>query len=178
MESEDLSRLAKLIKQKNLIENEIASIIQRPAQVGHAGEFIASQIFDIQLMESAAHKAIDGYFRSGPLMGKSVNIKWYGYQEGLLDITPGALPDFYLVLTGPKKTADSSRGGTRPWVIHHIYLFDANELVTSSQFRGTKIGTATSVPKEYWNNAEIYPNSQCGVLTITPEQIKQLDWFR
>jgi hypothetical protein len=178
MESEDLSRLAKLIKQKNLIENEIASIIQRPAQVGHAGEFIASQIFDIKLMESAAHKAIDGYFRIGPLMGKNVNIKWYGYQEGLLDITPDALPDFYLVLTGPQKSAASSRGGTRPWVIHHIYLFDANELVASIQFRGTKIGTATSVLKEYWNNAEIYPNSQFGVLTITPEQIKQLDWFR
>ena len=176
MESEDLCRLAKLIKQKNLIENEIASIIQRPAQVGHAGEFIVSQIFDIKLMESAAHKAIDDYFRSGPLMGKSVNIKWYGYQEGLLDITPDALPDFYLVLTGPKKTSASSRGGTRPWLIHHIYLFDANELV--AQFPGTKIGIATSVPKEYWNTAEIYPNSQFGVLTITPEQIKQLDWFR
>jgi len=31
------------------------------------------------------------------LQEKTVNIKWYGKHEGILDIDPQALPDFYLV---------------------------------------------------------------------------------
>ena len=173
-----LQQLASLIQQKNALENEIAAIVQRPGQIGHVGEFIAAQIFDIELMESAAHKAIDGHFRSGPLARKSVNIKWYGKQEGFLDINIGALPDFFLVMTGPVISPSSSRSGTRPWLIHHVYLFDAKDLVVAIQKRRTNIGVGTSVPKEFWNNAEIYPYSQFGVLKLTTEQIQQLDWFK
>jgi len=51
---DELKRLAELIRKKNEIEREITRIINRPALIGHVGEFMASKIFDIELAESAA----------------------------------------------------------------------------------------------------------------------------
>lgn len=67
----------------------------------------------------------DGRFKYGPLAGMTVNIKWYLKQEGLLDMTAATEPDYYLVTTGPRGSATSSRDTTRPWVIDHVYLFDS-----------------------------------------------------
>ena len=41
---------------------------------GHLGEWIAAQVFDIELERSAY---IGGQFRTGPLQGQTVNMKWY-----------------------------------------------------------------------------------------------------
>ena len=68
-----LIELVALLRQYNQIGSQIAAIIGRPAQIGHIGEFIASQIFDIELEKIANAKAIDGRFRVGALAGKSVN---------------------------------------------------------------------------------------------------------
>lgn len=101
---ETLLRLASLIAGRNRVEQQIAEVVGRPGERGHVGEFIAALIFDIELHESAAAKASDGVFGSGPLVGKSVNIKWYGRQEGILDVSPDPGPDLYLVLTLPPCT--------------------------------------------------------------------------
>src|SRR5262245_12005509 len=103
----DLERLAELIRARNRIDSELAVLITRPALCGHVGEYIAAAIFDIALERSAAHKGSDGRFNAGPLAGRSVNVKWYTAFCGPLDITPRALPDYYLVLTGPKQPAGS-----------------------------------------------------------------------
>jgi len=110
----DLEKLPALLAEMNSIEDRISEITQRPATIGHTGEYIASRIFDIELEESASAKAIDGHFRNGTLAGKTVNIKWYSKQEYLLDITPDFLPDYYLVMTGPKTLEGTSKGGIRP----------------------------------------------------------------
>ncbi len=178
MNMEPLEVLSELISKKNAIEDEIAHIIQRPALQGHIGEFVASIIFDIQLMESASHKAIDGKFHSGPLAGKSVNIKWYGKKEGILDITPVALPDFYLVMTGPQSTQGTSRKGTRPWIIEFVFLFSAIDLVNKLTNRGIKIGIATSVRKEFWESSEIFPTSRSPLLMLLPEQKRLISLFQ
>jgi len=72
----DLEKLASEIAKMNSVGNKISEITQRPATLGHTGEYIASKIFDIELEESASAKGIDGHFRSGSLAGKTVNIKW------------------------------------------------------------------------------------------------------
>jgi len=174
---EKLEKLAQAIRQKNAADIEIARIIDRPAERSHAGEHIAACIFDISLQQSASHKGIDGYFISGNLARKTVNIKWYGKLEGLLDINPGALPDFYLVMTGPKAAAVSSRGTIRPWVISYVFLFDAVKLVRKLESRGLKIGIATSVKEELWQEAEIYPANRSNQLVITEEQRGLLGLF-
>jgi hypothetical protein len=126
---EKLEQLAGLIKERNDLEKRITEIINRPAELGHIGEYVASHVFHISLEESAAHKGSDGSFNDGALKGKLVNIKWYARREGLLDITPDSLPDYYLVMTGPRSPAISSRYLTRPWVIDNVYLFEARDLV-------------------------------------------------
>ncbi len=141
------------------------------------GEYIAANVFGIKLEESAAQRAIDGQFMDGPLAGRTVNIKWYGKMEGLLDITPNLLPDYYLVMAGPKSGAVSSRGTTRPWLISAVYLFDARRLVEMLNTRGVKIGVATSVAASMWEEAQIYPIQRNNKLILSPDQKKQIELF-
>ncbi|HEU5374239.1 MAG TPA: hypothetical protein VFV38_02280 [Ktedonobacteraceae bacterium] len=173
-----LDDLADLIKEKNEVDAKIANIVGRPAQVGHAGEFIASVLFDIQLHHSATHKSSDGIFQSGPLTGRDVDIKWYLKHEGLLDLNPTAPPDYYLVLAGPKAGAISSRGSVRPWKIEFVFLFDAQQLLAALRPRGVKLGIATSVVSEFWVKAEIYPTQRNHMLMLSDEQKQQLTRFR
>ena len=171
---DELKSLADLIKQRNLIDDEIAAIIDRPAERGHIGEFVAAAIFDIELHESASNKGSDGVFRSGPHKGRSVNVKFYGKDWGILEISPDDPPDFYLVLTGTKATAASSKGQTSPLTISSAFLFDHHQLVSRLT---VKIGTATSVRRQFWDEAEIYPNQNDELLQLTPEQLSMLDMF-
>lgn len=111
------------------------------------------------------------------MKGKSVNIKLYGKQEDLLDISLKNLADYYLVLTGPKSPPATSRGESRPIVIDHVYLFEMKGLVNSLKRRGVKIGIATSVAKSHWEEAEIYPKQTKRVLKLTKEQKELLKLF-
>lgn len=169
-ESEILERLAELIWIKNAADGDIATLIGRPCQIGHAGEWIASRIFDIALHESAATAASDGVFRSGALAGRSVNVKWYGLEESALDVHAGAGPDIYLVMTGPRSGAATSRGGIRPWVIASVYLFEHGPLVADLLERGRKIGVATSVRRILWEAAEIFPSDRSPLMRLSEQQ--------
>src|SRR5262249_28924251 len=144
---------------------------------GHLGEWIAAQIFDIELESSAAAAGIDGRFRSGALQDRTVNIKWYLKREGLLDTTESTVLDYYLVLAGPPSAAVSSRSATRPWCIQAVFLFDARQLRSEQTARGLKQGVASSVTKQQWAAAEIYPSAANLLLVISPEQVEELKRF-
>lgn len=173
--SSDLQRLADLLRRRNEVDAEIAALIDRPALPGHLGEWIAARIFDLELQPSAVHKGSDGVFRSGPLKGKSVNVKMYGCQEGLLDVHVTEPPDCYLVLTGPRRTAPSSRGSARPIVIEAAYVFSHEGLIAA----GVKPGIAASVRKHLWEAAMVWPEAGEGALIeVGPEQAEVLGVFR
>lgn len=175
-EIKGLESLAKAIRQKSTADAEIARTIGRTAERGHAGEYIAAAIFNIELERSASTKGIDGIFIGGNLAGKTVNIKWYGKWENILDISIESGPDFYLVMTGPKSVSLSSRGGTRPWLISHVFLFDSTKLL--QELNNVKLGTATSVKKQLWEMAEIYPTQRNSQLILSAEQNNLLKLFR
>ena len=175
---EQLRYLADLIRQRNDVAIRITEMIGRPALMGHIGEFIASIVFDIFLYDSASHKGADGIFNSGRLAGSTVDIKWYGKREGLLDLKSDDGPDYYLVMTGPPGDAASSRGVTRLWGIENVYLFDHSKLVSDLHRRGIKVGVASSVKKSYWEDAEVYPRSQSPLLTLSSDQREVLKLFR
>ncbi len=139
---------------------------------------MASRIFGIRLPESAVTKGIDGRFTGGPLAGRSVNIKKYGIHQGLLDIRPDAVPDYYLVLAGPRSQPVSSRGITQPWVIESVFLFDGPAIVRELSKRGVKIGVATSVRRHLWDEAEIYPTPNNPTLPLTAEQRAMIALFK
>jgi hypothetical protein len=174
---DDLEKLALLIQQRNDVEVEITRIIGRPAQIGHIGEYIAAKVFRIALASSATEKGYDGRFEEGPLRGQTVNVKWYAKREGMLDIEPRSLPDFYLVLTGPHGLAGSSKGTPRPWLITSVSLFDAPRLVDGLAKERVKVGIATSVRKHLWDAAELWPNQRNTLLPLTDEQRSMLRLF-
>lgn len=171
-----LRRLSSLLKRRNAVDAEIAGVIGRPAHPGHIADFVAAEIFGIDLLESASHKGIDGYFGDGPLKGRSVNVNYLSKREGLLNLRLDNLPDFYLVLTGPKGPAASSRGTTQPWVIDSVFLFHGPDLVQRLKERGRKIGIATSVRGHYWDEAEIYP-SRSASYRLSPAQRDLIEMF-
>ena len=120
----------------------------------------------------------DGRFADGPLAGKTVNVKWYGKREGLLDINPDSAPDYYLVMTGPKAVAMTSRGQTRPLVITEVFLFDGPALVERLRRLGVRLGVATGVRQHEWEAARVYPASASGArLTLTGVQREKLRLF-
>jgi hypothetical protein len=149
--NELIQKVAELLRERNAIDASIAQIIGRPVASGHLGEWVASQIFDIDLEESASAAGIDGRFRVGLLEGRTVNIKWYMKHQGLLDATESMALEYYLILAGPPPPAGSSRGSMRPWCIRSVYLFDARQLRAEQDARGAKRGIASSVTKEQWD---------------------------
>jgi hypothetical protein len=174
---EELRRIADLLDKRNRIDGEIAARVGRPMTSGHLGEWIAAEIFDAELEKSASAAARDGHFRSGPLRGRSVNVKWYLQRESILDLTSPLMPDEYLVMTGPASAATSSRGGTRPWRIDSVYLFDALGLRDDLVARGRKVGTASSVRANLWAQAEIYPKPVNSRWVLTEDQVEALKLF-
>jgi hypothetical protein len=172
-----IREVAALIHARNAIDEQIGAIVGRPALAGHLGEWVASQVFDIALEASASAKAIDGRFRSGALIGKTVNIKTYGKREGLLDTCDDSALDFYLVLCGPKAVSMTSKDGTRPWCIASVHVFDALELRAAQVARGTRSGVASSVRAAEWAAAEIYPHPTQTILPISSEQRAALARF-
>jgi hypothetical protein len=176
---EPLEELADLIRETNIVSGKISAITNRPTSLWHAGEYLASHIFDIELHQNARQQGSDGHFRSGPLQKRTVNIKWYPKQEGILAIKRKYRPDFYLVLTGPLGAAESSRGKTRPWVIEHVYLFETLPLMRDLRAHLIKIGKeATSIRTELWIQAEIYPIQANTTLLLTAVQCRRLQLFR
>ena len=177
MKLEELRRIADLLRGRNRIDGEIAAHIGRPMTSGHLGEWIAAEIFHVELEHSAAAAARDGHFRFGPLQGRSVNVKWYFRREGILDLTSPLMPDEYLVMTGPAGAATSSLGGTRPWRIDSVYLFDAMGLRDDLLARGRRVGMASSVRTALWAQAEIYPKPVNPRLVLEENQVEALRLF-
>ena len=177
MSHDDLQRVAELLHERDRIDDQIAAIMERPMTSGHLGEWIAAQVFDIELERSATTTAFNGRFRSGPLQGRTVNVKWYLKREGLLDMTTSEALNDYLVLTGRVSAAVSSHGRTRPWCIVSVYLFDAHGLRAEMLARGRSIGTASSIRTELWNQAEIYPKPANTRMLLSDRQVEALKLF-
>lgn len=175
--AELVGEVAILLRERNTIDAQIARITNRPVVSGHLGEWLAGQLFDIDLETNAVTKAIDGRFTTGNLVGKTVNVKWYGKREGMLDMTASDVLDYYLVFTGPKATSLTSVGGVRPMRIDACYLFDARALLAGHRERGLKIGVASSVRAAAWDEAEIYPRANNPQLLVDADAHRLLQLF-
>ena len=171
------NELADLLNKRNKLDDEISRLIGRPAEKGHIGEYIASRIFKIKLEVSASNKAFDGCFLEGTLKNKTVNIKWYSKKENLIDINPDGIPDYFLILTGEEIGSNAQGNATRPLVIQSVFLFNGIQLVESLKLRGVKVGVASSVAKEYWDLAVIYPKNINQDLLLGEDQENVLKLF-
>lgn len=172
-----LPGLAALLRIRNPIDAEIAAVIHRPMTAGHLGEWIAARVFGIVLEANANHKASDGHFRGGPLDGCSVDVKWYLRRDGILDMSASKALDFYLVLAGPKVSAATSLGTTRPWHISSVHLIEAQALAKDLRSHGLAVGVASSVRERVWACSQVYPHAKHPLLPLTAEQSAALALF-
>jgi len=163
-----LAELATLLADRARIDASIARLTGRSARPGDVGEFIAAQIFDIELARTAVQAGHDGKFRSGVFAGRTVNVKLYGDAGGGIDL--GIHPcDMHLVLSGPR---------TSRFAITHVYLFDTEQLLASLRARGVKIGIATSLRRADLDAARIYPDpAPTAAYLLTAEQRNLLALF-
>jgi hypothetical protein len=106
-----------------------------------------------------------------PHRATSVNIKTYSRHESVLDISPHS-SDCYLVLTGP-----AGQARVLPWVNDSVLLFNSEQLLATLTTRGIKIGIATSVRKQDWEAARIYPPQPISQLQLSSAQIARLELF-
>lgn len=171
------AQLAKLIRERNGVDVQLGEILGRPATVGDIGEWIAAKVFEIKLAAAPNNTAFDGYFTTGSLSERTVNVKTYLRQDFTLDMSESEALDYYLVFTGPKSQLGSSRGTSRPFCIESVYLFRAEDLLTELRRTGVKVGYATSVTVAQWNAAQIYPQSTNPVLVPTDRQKARLAMF-
>ncbi len=169
-----LDALSGLLRARDAL-NLITALIGRPASTGNLGEFIAARVFDIHLAATGVNPGNDGVFASGLLVGKSVNVKMYSWDDALLDVGAHAA-DYYLVFRGPRSNATQ---GTRtlPFRIDSVYLFEMVALRQLLIDTGVKVGIATSVRRPIWNLAQIYPVTAQAPMNLTPEQIGLLQLF-
>jgi len=82
------------------------------------------------------------------------------------------------VLTGPRSSLLTSRAGTRPWRIDHVYLFHAPTLLAEQRSRGVKTGVASGVLKRQWISAEVYPSQVNPLLSLSARQTQLLELFQ
>ncbi|GAA1795962.1 hypothetical protein HC028_23205 [Planosporangium flavigriseum] len=173
--NDDLHSLAELLRVRDEAEARIAEVTGRSARQGDVGEFIASRVFDIELAATATQAGHDGVFRSGPLMGRTVNIKTYGDAFTGIDISPHPC-DYYLVLSGPRRPAGTVRH--HQWQISEAFLFDTARLRALLTERDVKIGMATSVRKSDLEAVRVFPEpGPNSPLLLTPEQAALLALF-
>lgn len=180
---EKLTELSKLIKQWNRIESKIFNIIGEPGLVGHIGEYIAEAVFGIELEKSKTTKGFDGRFKRGNLRDRKVNVKTYPKRESFIDWRDDALPEYFLILSGPKRKTGKGAKAPRPITITNVHLFDVKRLRRTLKSRGIKIEderrltVQASVKAELWNRAEVYPRQTCKLLQLTGRQKEMLALF-
>ncbi|MGI8999101.1 MAG: hypothetical protein ACR2GO_05275 [Candidatus Limnocylindria bacterium] len=66
----DLERLSFRVRLRNMIDQEMATVLGRPPSPGNLGEFIASKVFDIELAPTGVNPGHDGEFRRVRWRGK------------------------------------------------------------------------------------------------------------
>ena len=153
-----LEQLADLLQVLNTVNHALSGLLGRTANVGNISEIIASEILDIQLAERANHPVFDGTFASGPLQGKTVNVKWRNDGSKTINMKDSdMLPDYFLALTGPKKSSTKMGSPYHPFAIKEVCLFAAASLVQRLKKDGIPIGHQTRVGAEAWEKARIYP---------------------
>ena len=177
MSAEAVRQVAELVRERNAIDDKITAIIKRPVASGHLWEWLAAQLFGIELELSAAKRGFDGRFVSGPLAGRTVDVKWSSQAKGLLNMKEAEELDYYLVFAGPASPPGTSREISLPWCIESVYLFDAKRLFVAQRARGVRVGTQSKVPPVQWEAAELYPRPRNPLLKIRPEQRELLGLF-
>lgn len=175
----DLELLKRITRVLRALDEPAGVLVVRPQGTrvnGDFGELVAASVFPVVLHDDPLHPGSDGFFTGGrhggqSLRGKTVEIKRYAKHGGYLDLKPTP-PDYYLVISGPK----TNEKPIDPWVIKRVFLFDGPRLHDDLVKHGVKIGEPTSIRKELWDGAKIFPRHNPDY-PLSTEQREALELF-
>lgn len=180
-QADDLAMVATLIRDRNAVDRDLAKAIGRWPHDGAVAEIIAACVFDINLAAAANNPSSDGEFRTGPLAGKSVNIKYRRLRRGLINLgkssDPRAHPDYYLQLTGRWFGVKASSRADAPFTIEEVHLFESEALLAVLRAANRQSGVGGSFPRDRWRQAMIFPQPMNRLLPLTEEQRVLLTLF-
>jgi hypothetical protein len=88
--ADSLARVAALLRERNAIDAELARLIQRPMTSGYLGDWIAAQVFGIELEASAVASGIDGRTQASPF-GAATRDEWSLAALGVASIASALL---------------------------------------------------------------------------------------
>jgi hypothetical protein len=176
-----LNQLAEAIRQRNEVDDRIASIVGRPTSGGALDRFVACRIFQIGLddPDSDVRPSV-GRFCEGPLTGRSVAIQWTTLTSRTLDITYDSLPDYVLVMAGSgaaRATSAAAEAEARPWQVERVYLFDVRDLLAGLGGNGAEFRSTTAIDRRAWQAAEIYPRQRSARYLLSGAQRHALELF-
>lgn len=85
---------------------------------------------------------------------------------------------YFLVLTGPRAPAASLLSGPRPLAVDEVFLFTGPALLRRLRERGEKIGGATRVRLQDWDQARFWPTGAATQpMVVSPKQQDLLRLF-
>lgn len=145
MDETDFQVYFDALRRRRSADEELSRVLGQPVEGRNLCELIAARAMDIELEPSDREVGLVGIFRSGPLAGSRVSLRFHRHLEVLRPPKPEESCDYHVVLLGPPDTSS-------PDLLDSMYLFD-----TASFARESQRGQAPEARKDGWREAEIFP---------------------
>lgn len=143
MTPDELSDFADALRRRRSADEELSRLLGHPVERWNLCELVAARALDLELARSDPKQGHLGTFRTGPLAGSRVNLRFYRVREPLRPPAPGWDCDYHVVLQG-------SPDAEEPETLQGVYLFDASSFLRELQRGGGR-------KKEAWKEAEVFP---------------------
>jgi len=168
-----LRRLSDLLHDREVIDTAIEQITSVPGGDERTIQWVASEIFDIELDLSRPSTGLVGTFQSGRLSGHTVEVRSQRTCCDVLDTKGSITCEYCMVLAGPRRH-DLPTSIRAPWNIDSVYLFEMQQV---HRERGASLAPEPTVDALQWRAAEIYPSARNSILLVNPVQAAQLQLF-
>jgi hypothetical protein len=136
------------LRRRRTADEDLSRILGSPVERWNLCELVTARALDVEVELSSAEWGQVGVFRSGPLTGSRVSIKFYSAREYLCPTGPEPPCDYHVAIKGPPDTR-------LPELIHRIYLFEVAGLPEEMEGRGSSMAQVD----DSWDAFEIYPRS-------------------
>jgi hypothetical protein len=148
MTQDEFIDFADALRRRRAADDDLSRILGRPVERWNLCELVTARALDVELELSSVEWGQVGVFRSGPLAGSRVSVRFYSSLEPLRPTGPEPPCDYHVAIKGPPDTRF-------PELIHRIYLFEVAGIPEEIERRG---GSMAQVD-ETWDAFEVFPRS-------------------
>gem|GEM_PF-1480306 len=148
MTQDELSDFADALRRRRAADDDLSRILGLPVERWNLCELVTARALDVEVELSSVEWGQVGVFRSGPLAGSRVSVRFYSAMEPLRPTAPEPPCDHHVAILGPPDTRF-------PELIHGIYLFEVAWIFEEMERSG---GLMAQVD-EAWDAFKVFPGS-------------------